>query len=906
MLSGPLVFLDFEATSRDTSRAEPIELAALEVRDGAVTRRLVSLIRPRGGVPAEVTRLTGITPEMLDDAPAAAAVAERIARFLGNYPIVAHNADYDGALLEKLLGRPLAQPLLDSCELACLLRPDLEAHGLGALRSAFGLGVEGSHRAESDAEATLVVVRRLLEDPVARIAAGVALPILEGSRWPWLSILEGAVAGRALEPEPMAPRIAQRSLPGTVDSFFAPGGPLARALPGFEPRQAQLKMAREVARAFERGEHALIEAGTGVGKSLGYLVPLVRHGLGQREPVVVSTASKGLQDQLDRSDLPLLARALGGGVRWQVVKGQTNYLCARRLTELLLDSPEDGDPGDPVALAALAAFGAVHPEGDLELLSYYMLRRHPQLGSYRERVRSRGCVDTEGHDRCAASRVASRAAEVDVVVVNHSLLITGSRAVPEHRHLVVDEAHLLEDRASAALARGVDRRGLLELARRASLVGGRRAVRRSRPAWRTALADAAGGLEDAVRQVEAWGARIRGLASEGRALEHLELPLERVRELDAGGLKAAAGAIRGALERLRRALEARTGVPALRATEREDLRDHVAGALQDLEHVLGEESRGEVRFAELSAASFGLRAVPIDLAGEIRERVFDRRRSVIVTSATIAAGDDGRYLRQRIGYPTTRARPFFRAGAGWEASAAVPLAIDELAGVNEPEARARDLASILERVARALGGRTLALFASAARRGQVAGALRQRLEGTGIEVLEQGRDGSLPSLVARMREDRGTILLGCHSFWHGVDIPGPALSCVVLERIPFASQDRPLIAARMERHGGGFSGFTDYLLPTALMELRQGAGRLLRTRSDRGLVILCHEGLASKSYRRRVEAALPGGGLRMVRIGELEDAVREAARELAIELPAGPSSDDVSPRPHLQSLGKPE
>jgi ATP-dependent DNA helicase DinG len=887
MLTGPIVFLDFEATSRDPSRAEPIELAALEVKGGEVVRRLVTLVRPRGGLPAEVARLTGITPEMLDAAPTPGAVVEPLARFLAGHPIVAHNAGYDAALLERLLGRPPAGPLLDSCELACLLRPDLEAHGLDALRRTLGLAEAGAHRAEADAETTLAVVRELLEhDPVARTAAAAALPVLEGSGWPWLPLLQSACPGLALAPGREEPRSGRRTRPGraardAAEAFFSPGGPLARVLPGFEQREAQLEVAREVARALERGEHALIEAGTGVGKGLGYLAPLLHDGLARGEPVVVSTASRGLQDQLDRSDLPLIARALGGEVRWQVVKGQANYLCGRRLGELLSDALE----ADRVALAFLAAFDAVHPDGDLELLSYYMLRRHPELAGYRERVRSRGCLDTEGHARCAASRVARRAASADVVVVNHSLLITGSRALPEHRHLVVDEAHLLEDRASAALARGVDRRGLLELARRAALLGGREGVRRPRAGWKAAIAEAVCGLEEAVRRVEAWSAELRTRLSGERAIDHLEIPLARLREADAEGLDTVCGTVRGALEALCRGLDARAGAPALRATEREDLRDLAAGSLEDLEHVLGDETEGEVRFAELSAASFALRAVPVDLAAELRQRVFDRRRSVIITSATISAGDDGRYLRRTIGYPVARARGLFRAGVGDDA-AAVSLAIDDLAGVGEPDARARDLASILERVVRALGGRTLALFASAARRGQAAEVLRARLEGSGVEVLEQGRDGSLAVLVERMREDRGTILLGCHSFWHGVDIPGPALSCVVLERIPFAPQDRPVIAARMERRGGGFAGFVDYLLPTALMELRQGAGRLLRARSDRGIIILCHEGLASKSYRKRVEAALPGGSLRPVRMSELEATVREEARRLGIELPA--------------------
>lgn len=935
---GRHIFFDFEASSTDASTAEPLEIAAIEVIDGVAARKLVSLLKPRHPVPKEITELTGITDSMVATAPTPESFAERLRAFLGDSPRVAHNATYDETLLTRILGARQPGPSLDSLELACLLRPDLPGSGLAFLRRTLGVPERTHHRAEADVWMLLDVVQALLAGLAERPAQLTALltplgdcdfgwrPTLAAlaaaqsearAETPTVTTTEPAPARpKQVEPQPVNEAEVEAFFVGSLETDPIPRAPrLAQAMPGYEPRPQQPQMALAVARALSTNKHALVEAPTGVGKSLAYLVPLALYARKNQTVVGVSTNTRGLQDQLDKQDLPVLDRALGGGLRWQVVKGRANYVCREAWREQVAALGEDSSLGERVGLAYLGAIATGPGNGEVAQVRGRMRQRYPELAFLVERVRGRECSGQKRHESCPAGQVARRAARAHLVIINHALLLTGSQLLPELEHLVIDEAHALEQRASSVLGQELDARELSRLTQRIGTGVEQRGLARALQvlATRSGAPSATEGerLAEKTRGLAAVLARWQDFAGE---LAHAhrdgdddhgylapEVTLGALRPRERARYRELAEALEQALYALRRALDDglrrldrlaldTKGRARKRVLERalSEAKFALYEQLAVLEELSSEPKRREVRLLRTHVqdpARWSLRLEPLAVAEELHDKIFARYKSVTLTSATLALGDRGNYIAQHVGYPEdpARAEPLLRLSAPWdEELAAVNLLVDDLPPIKEREARAQAFAELISEVSRTLRGRTLVLFCAAARMVQTAELTRPLLSAQGLRLLEQERDGWVRDLLRQMRTDSGTVLFGLQSFWTGVDIAGPALSCVIVERVPFASQKRPVVAARMKLEGPGYAGFEHYLLPTALLDLRQGAGRLLRRGDDRGIVVLCHEGLSQKKYRDRVLAVLPGGESEEVPRAEIGAALRRACATLGI------------------------
>jgi ATP-dependent DNA helicase DinG len=941
---GRHVFYDFETTGPEPAVDDPIEIAALELIDGQPGRSYTSLIRPVRPVTQTITDLTGITEAMVATAPSPEHVAAELAAFFADSPRVAHNAPFDETVLARLCGDAIAPaPVLDTVELACMVRPDWPSSGLAFLRRSLEVEPREHHRAEADVRMTIDVALALLADLATRPEqlATLLLPLGEGCGWSWGETLRALAAELERErqaqdtdhPAEAAPRPARRERKGElapidaeqVAAFFRAdeesGRPprLAVAMPGYEARPQQLEMSELVRRALAEGKHALIEAPTGVGKSLAYLVPLALFARDNGVTVGVSTNTRGLQDQLDRKDLPLLARAtVGRPVRWQVVKGRSNYLCRQAWRDQVAGLDAQSGDSERVALAYLGSIISGPGNGEVAQIRSRMRQRFPELAWLAERARASDCSGNGRHERCPTGRVAKRARDAELVILNHALLMTGSQLLPQLDHLVIDEAHALEQRAGGVFSQELSGRELARVTRRLGASLDERGFSRalmnllarhqaaplseSHPAQRLAaqarrlellLCDwerFAGELAHAHRdpdgdytyvapEISLAELRPRERRRFGELCERLEQVLYALRRAVDEGLERLAELTTAGKERARQ-----------RVVERglADAKFALYEQLSVLEE-LGEESqRREVRLLRAHAERpelWSLRVEPLTVANELHDKIFARYRSCIVTSATLALGDRGDYIAHRIGYPSDRERALglTRLTAPWDSERlAINLVVDDLPPIREVEARARAMAELIAETAGVLGGRTLVLFCAAARMKRTAELARPLLERAGLTLLEQERDGWVRDLLRRMRRDQGTVLFGLQSFWTGVDIAGPALSCVIVERLPFASQRRPVVAARMALEGEGFRGFEHYLLPSALLDLRQGAGRLLRRGDDRGIILLCHEQLSTKAYAARVAEALPGGEGEHVPAAEVGEAVARACRALGI------------------------
>jgi ATP-dependent DNA helicase DinG len=627
-----------------------------------------------------------------------------------------------------------------------------------------------------------------------------------------------------------------------VNAVLAPGGSLARAMPDYEDRAEQRAMSSAVARALADARPLLVEAGTGTGKTLAYLIPALESG----KRVVVSTGTRTLQDQIARHDIPLLRSILARPFSAVVLKGVANYLCRRRLDELaarthsaelddLIDWARDSDTGDRAEVDWLSESAPLWSE----VTTTPDARIGPRC-PYFER-----CFVTQ------ARRLAERA---ELILVNHHLYFAdralraaapGAHVLPDHDAVIFDEAHQLEDVATEHFGSRISTHALAQLVRDAHVALARL------PLWTGRTAD------DTIRAVERAGialfAHVRGaLLGAG---ERVPLP-EGL--FDAPDRRDAWFQLDSALEELARASDAESEPPP----DEQELADAGARAAltglarraRDMRDALAtiaeHRRRSHVYWGEARSTGTSLGAAPIDVGELVRRHIVEAGPTAIFTSATLAAADDFSYSRTRLGLEHADEllvrSPFDYAR---QALLYIPRDLPAPADDGFAVAAANRMVELLA----ITQGRAFLLFTSHR-------ALREaaaRLVTTPYPRLVQG-EAPRATLVDRFRATPGAVLLGTGSFWEGVDVPGDALSLVVIDKLPFAPHTDPLVAARMQAAGdAGRDPFASVLLPAAALALKQGFGRLIRRRDDRGIVAILDHRILARTYGRVFLETLP-------------------------------------------------
>lgn len=882
-------FIDLETTGLDAARDEVIELGVVFVERGQVVRRLSKLFRASHSLPEVICRLTGLSDAQLESEPPFEDFAPDLAPQLSGWTLVAHNAGFEKAFLERALGA-LGAPIIDSCELLHLLHPELPSHSLEAVIKWAKVGNRVEHRALHDAEDTFQVVVRALSSAIDEVrtddVADLIAALQEGGPpdadaqallallTSLHAVLKAKRARLTLEPDSQfLPPPHGRSRRGPLqaaegeaglDALYADHGALARAGKGFTARPAQLELAKAVAQNLAEGGTLAVEAGTGTGKSLGYLGPAALHAARTGQKVAVAPHTRALQDQLVDKDLPRLHEALGGGFGFAVLKGQSNYLCRRRALEVTRPRP-DRTWSDRLARAYLRAFLRRSPDGDLDRLSHWFKERHPELGALVDAARSEpGATLGEKcphYARCFYHSAVAQAQAADVLVVNQSLALAWPPRYPKISHLILDEAHELEDVASSAWTKELSSRALRHLVDRLEGPVGLlpRLLREAEQPLADAVGEAARGLEVDLGALEVavralCPERTPKLPAEKRVTAALRASRGWVRVRDAlHGLVSTLALAQRALADAQRVLKGRGDALGRElASAVEEVRETAAAA----ELLADRPDEGRCDSVEADERGIWLRGQPIDIGPLFHAQLLAKHASVVLTSATLSVALDRPWVLERLGVARgKRAAKLLRLRTPFDlpSQALVVLVTDA------PEATSDEFVDWsgqrISGLAQFLGGRVLGLFASRARLDAVAAKVRKELLPARIEVLQQAR-GAVRQLLALQEEDRGTVLLGTKTFWQGVDIPGPGVACVFIDKLPFEPSGRPLVEAREQALGGEGKGFSGYRLPRALLQLRQGVGRLLRSARDKGVVIIADPG--SSAYRAQVYAALEG------------------------------------------------
>jgi ATP-dependent DNA helicase DinG len=874
---GPLAIVDLETTGLSADEgAEILEFGALLVEPGREeVATLSALLRPQGPLPRIVARLTGLSDADLADAPALADVAPALREALAGRTIVAHNADFERAFLSRYVDPALAGArYLDTLDLLALTHPDAPDLRLESFTRAL-LSTEERHRALDDALDTarvMALAGRGSAQGEARFVAARRACETFAPESPWLALLAKPELARSAEPA--APFVvigesAEAPVPFDPDAIAAALADESRGrrhFPAYRVRAEQIELARAFARTLAQEEVLLAEGGTGVGKSLAYLAAAIpfamqRAEAGESDPIVISTRTKLLQDQLVGRDIGAAARFLGyPQLRALAIKGRANYACQRRLDVVLAEGRERNlFPEDRAAYAVLEACAQTRSHGEIGTVPSALLRRYGPLRDLLRRsvaARAEQCT----REQCAKERACPlgrrRAAlhQAHLVVANHDLLLRWPPDYPSFEHVIVDEAHELPDVADEVYALVVRPEEVLE---RFDEIFGRPAAP-GRPRGEALLA--AGARRPLDADARAWRRELRSeFVAIGRALEPLGGEYGEVQVPDpedprfvaaAGSAKAAAGRLADIL--LRVPVEANGGAALTRALG--DLRE----AKQGLE--LAFEGAGPdsvVSFEGVLPPFDRWRLVvrPVAPGADFERELLGKLRSFAGVSASLFIGGDAFAALGDLDFEERAKDRLVRMSVPSPFNYRDHMRVVALRGGAD---LVRETADVLELLARQLGGRTLGLFTSLRRMDEVADELAGRLRSDGIEVIAPRRAGDDPSALVTRFANGGGVLLGARRFWQGIDIPGDALQAVVIEKLPFEvpTELRKRREARLAEHG--VSSFERLSLGRMLLNLKQMVGRLIRTEDDRGVVVIV-EGRAEKGYFRRLREALPKG-----------------------------------------------
>lgn len=906
------VAFDIETTGLDSNTDSIIELGAVRFKSNRIEAEFSTLVNPRKPIPSFITRLTGISNSMVQNAPLLIDVLPQLVDFVGDAVVVGHNVGFDLSFVNKV-GALRHNSSIDTYELASVLMPMASRYNLSALAQQLGILQPATHRALDDAKAThavfIALVEKIQELPVELVAEIVRL--CDGLDWraeiPFRQALQvmikqpvkakkdrlgpaGPIFEKPVFDEAGALTPNEMILPLDVEETAAilePGGAFSKCLPGFEYRTQQVEMLKAVGKAFSNSQHLLVEAGTGTGKSYAYLLPAAMWALQNNTRVVISTNTINLQDQLINKDIPDMCEALDLDLKAALLKGRNNYLCPRRLALMRKRAPENVD--EMRVLAKVLVWLQESSSGDRNEINLNgPIERivWSRLSAEDEGCKLEVCLKRTG-GRCPFYRARMAAESAHILIVNHALLLadaaTNNHVLPRYDYLIVDEAHHIESATTDAMSFKVRATDITRLIRElggteSGILGrllnvAREFIKPAEVAGLTAMVNQATDLAYRMdHQMTEYFKALDYFLVEMREGRSVGTYAQQVRILPATRTLPAWLDVEISWEQANETLKTLQG---LIKKVREPLRELADAEIEDAEDILGslgtiyqsfedvstnltgltlEPQTNQIYWVELDPNTnrLTLQIAPLHIGQLMEKHLWFQKASVVLTSATLTANNEFDYIRRRLNAQDADelmvGSPF-----DYETAALIYIATD-IPEPTDAHGHQKALESTLLNLAKTTGGRMLVLFTSYAQLKKTSQAIEAPLLKHDITVYEQGEGASASSLLDNFRETERAVLLGTRAFWEGVDVPGEALSVLVIAKLPFDVPTDPIVAARAETFDDPFSEFS---LPEAILRFRQGFGRLIRTQTDRGIVVVLDKRLLSKSYGRMFIESLP-------------------------------------------------
>lgn len=940
--------LDFETTgNQPTDEIIQVGLVIIE-HDLTIGQVFSSLVKPSTTIPPFITQLTGISDEDVADAPSLDDVMMELVPLLDDVVLIGHHVVFDFNFLQHALDAtgylPFTGRILDTIDFLRICFPSLTTYQLGAVTSQFEIVHERPHQADSDALATAYVwlkcLNKLDDLPLIALQRLTDLFGQEDSDLTWFFSL--LLADREMKSvtddqahqyfrqfalriddwtELLPPREEEVHNPlahQTFEQFCEESiARLKTTLPQFEQREAQNMMFHEVMEALDTDHHLLIEAGTGTGKSLGYLIPSIYHSVKNEQKVIVSTHTINLQEQLRQRDVPLLHSILPVDFRVSVLKGRHHYLCLRKFEHKMNYKDFTSPKEDVVTAAQMIVWLAETEHGDDEELHF-----GNKGGEFWETVAS----DTDSclnracpwFRKCFYHRARHEANIADVIITNHSLLFTDVRVdrfLPSYDHLIIDEAHHLEDVAGKHLGLHLKYFSLVHTLTRLL----KDSKSGQLPTLRTKL-QAAGDtkLLEWCEIIDSFYPQIIETKEMWDNLTEMLFAMMPQRSADGGQTESGQYVFRLHADRMPEDWSAAAlledQIYALlndlsRRADRLllDLRDvqdeyGIQGAVTDLSGTVKDLGRyrdelryfmkmkdgGVVYWMEANnhyrSKSMQLFAVPADVSSQLKGYFFDAKKSIVLTSATLTVDKSFQYMCEQLGLQEAEEHgrlksvqlpsPFqYRK----QALLVIPRDFPMLKGSNADAHFIKTLVQSLADAAVATHGRMLVLFTSYRMMKQVYDPLKDLLSGSDIQVLGQGIDsGNRSKLTRRFQDQSASVLLGTSSFWEGVDIPGDALTCLAIVRLPFQPPNHPLVEAKSEiLQKQKKNPFMKLSVPQAVIRFKQGFGRLVRTAHDRGIVIIYDTRVIESYYGKYFLYSLPGPKMEHMPLDQIVPRMKE-------------------------------
>ena len=946
MTKKTLVALDIETTGLSADNDRIIEIAAVRFSQTGIEDEFQTLVNPGKQIPPFITQLTGISDAMVRGAkiPQIDSAIKDLSEFVKDSPVVGHNVKFDLSFL-RAEGALKKNPSIDTYEMAAVVLPFEGRYNLRALGQVLGVPLRATHRALDDTKVTQAIYKIMYE-----LILDLSLPTLreivrlsKSTAWdgtlPFQWALEERQTNSSAEAEPYQNPLLTQPVPLEIDplqpndsikgldldevsAVLEPGGPFHKSFPDYEHRSEQLEMLRATARAISEGRHYLIEAGTGIGKSLAYLIPSALWAIKNQKRVVISTNTINLQDQLISKDIPLLLDTLDLKCRATVLKGRSNYLCPHHLDTLRNSNLKTED--EMRVLGKILVWMDTSLSGDrgeINLNGPQERRIWNRVSADHEDCSTEGCLKRTG-GRCPFYQARQRAHSSHIIIVNHALLLadvaTGNRVLPEYDTLVIDEAHHLENATTSALSfytsqtllrrslsvLGDEKKGILNwvitLGEGSLSPSDFGALNKLVQSISTRSFKTQSRMDEVFRILQKILERSQGNRSASKYTQHVRIESSTKSPENWNGIlrsqpawdeieaswDLARQSFYGLLEDIQKLWEAINELIGNKQAEGsryeailDDLREasrELYEMYENIDNLVFEPDPNMIYWVESNPQNpaVAIQAAPLHI-GELMERfIWFEKRAVILTSATLTTAGSFDYIRNRLKAEDAEE---LSLGSPFDyQNAALLYLVEDIPEPSDFRGHQLALNKGLINLCKSTGGRTMVLFTSYSQLNETAKAITGPLAQEGIIVYEQGSGPSPHTLLKSFRQAEQAVLLGTRAFWEGVDIPGQDLSVLVIAKLPFQVPSDPIVAARAETYQ---ESFQEYMLPEAILSFRQGFGRLIRTKQDLGVVVIFDKRLLTKSYGSLFLNSLPNCTIQQ---GFLSDLPETASRWLNI------------------------